>query len=1406
MKPAAFRAPSFRRLTGPFVLLLAALTTSNVSFAAAGETDIASTPIVSTSAAAVKPNIMLLMDTSDSMGYTHMPDEIESVTRPTSVGYKSNQCNVLYYDRNQTYLLPKRADGSFFPTPSFTAARYAGFGDFYVTPDTTTVDLSTRFRAYDSGTLQIGGTADPEQPAYYYLHSGGAPSLDYAAFPCRDTDTGVTRGATNGGTWTKVLVSSTSGIASRLDERQNFAIWYSYYRTRLALTKSAASLAFTPLTDSFRVGFITVQPKANRNDLGIDAVNKYLAISDFNATQRASWFAKLFSQTPFGSSPAREGLARVGRHYAGKFDSINTNMTPDPLQYSCQQNFTIMTTDGYWNNQTETPNTGSLNGGPLQIDGTTQIGQADGDAACPLSNPYCPRPIWDGTAGTTEVVRDASNQYDQLNCGLATKFKSTFKTTQARHYFDASYEKTQRRTRIWNTTTDQDLARTTNVTKRVTRTTQTTDQFVQSTYSETKTRYQVRKSQFQSTQTRTQKWEQSIQNQQSQYQVTRRDTAQDETSVQYQLTKSQTTRTTVQNFEEKRRYTIERRQVIKRQYRVVAKPQGNERYDPAPSCTPSATMSCQTIEVFGPEPVDTDTCVAGQDPSSPFVTTTCTAGAMSTAPATTASCTVGTTKSGAPNHVTTICTDAQLQAPTARQTCTAGTDGSNVRTICTRPAGPNNEVTVGVSSCTPNNGATSPHVITTCTNTPGPNNATTYPNSCTVGTTTDAQFVTSVCSRPTATNYVNRQVASCTAGTRTNNQVVTCSAVNTVFATAVVDPTTCTPSDGVARAVGNVTRTCTKVSAGTGLTFTNVQTCTSGNSGSPSWMQTDCQQPAGTNYNRAISATATCTPQTAGSGNGWRQINCTTPANGNNGTFAVAPGTCSPNAGTSSPFVLVTCAGPTQTMAPTLVLPSTCRPLGDTTGPAPDYIVTRCTRTDIDATNASCTAANSGAPDYIETECSSGTVSSAVQTCTLGTTGPSWNQVTCSKPAGPNNLTNSPVATCTPQTKASGNQWVERTCSTTTTFGPQVVHPTDCAAGTASTSPFDTTTCTTNAVAPYPTATAVASCTPGTDGAFTTTTCTKGGAYNPTPQPSAPCSNGTVTTGAPNHVRTTCVATDVTDYTAGSAACTPTDVVGRKVECTTFQSRASEKLASCSNGTSGGPQPETTTCVRTQLATVDSAPCTSFVDTAAKESVVCTKVPLTAAVEDPSCVPGTLSSAPWTITECASGSGAGRILRVTTTTTTTTSKKSGTVVVGTPVVNTSVGAPVELTSCKAPTDPLVALPSPNPRRPVAPEAPTPPGSCTAWPCVDSTTVDAGSRNSLADVASYYYKTDLRPDNVVWPNNVKPVGSGAEDDRATHQHMTTFVVGLGVSGTLPFRSDYRSTAVTTGPSPDCAAAR
>lgn len=128
------------------------------------------------------------------------------------------------------------------------------------------------------------------------------------------------------------------------EELQNFANWYSYYRTRMQTMKTATGRAFLQVDDRYRVGFITINPNNPVTS------SKYLALNTFDATQKSAWYTLLYQQTNNGSTPLRQALSRVGRHYANVQTGINDGMgTTDPIQYSCQQNFALLTTDGYYN-------------------------------------------------------------------------------------------------------------------------------------------------------------------------------------------------------------------------------------------------------------------------------------------------------------------------------------------------------------------------------------------------------------------------------------------------------------------------------------------------------------------------------------------------------------------------------------------------------------------------------------------------------------------------------------------------------------------------------------------------------------------------------------------------------------------------------------------------------------------------------------------------------------------------------------------------------------------------------------------------------------------------------------------------------------------------------------------------
>lgn len=170
------------------------------------------------------------------------------------------------------------------------------------------------------------------------------------------------------------------------EELQNFANWYGYYRTRMNLMKTAVGQTFLDIDDDFRVGFITINVGSSSS--------KYLKLAKFDSTQKSSWYSKLYAQAPGSSTPLREALSRVGRYYGGKTDGINAITSDDPVEYECQQCFTLLTTDGFWNG-----NAGQ------KLDGTAIGNQDNADSVA--------RPYYDGgtTTNASDTLADVAYYY-----------------------------------------------------------------------------------------------------------------------------------------------------------------------------------------------------------------------------------------------------------------------------------------------------------------------------------------------------------------------------------------------------------------------------------------------------------------------------------------------------------------------------------------------------------------------------------------------------------------------------------------------------------------------------------------------------------------------------------------------------------------------------------------------------------------------------------------------------------------------------------------------------------------------------------------------------------------------------------------------------------------------------------
>ena len=170
-------------------------------------------------------------------------------------------------------------------------------------------------------------------------------------------------------------------------EMTNFANYYAYYHTRIQMMKTLLGLSFLNISNSYRVGYITINPGSSTSN-PVSSSNPvstthYVPVSDFVTTQRQTFYTTLYAQGTGNSTPLRSALARAGRYFAGKHDYINSGMNDDPMQYSCQQNFTLLTTDGYWNT--------NLSNGDLEavgLDGQTAIGDQDANASTQTQGIY----------------------------------------------------------------------------------------------------------------------------------------------------------------------------------------------------------------------------------------------------------------------------------------------------------------------------------------------------------------------------------------------------------------------------------------------------------------------------------------------------------------------------------------------------------------------------------------------------------------------------------------------------------------------------------------------------------------------------------------------------------------------------------------------------------------------------------------------------------------------------------------------------------------------------------------------------------------------------------------------------------------------------------------------------------
>ncbi|MCB2427774.1 pilus assembly protein [Methylophaga pinxianii] len=345
-----------------------------------------------------EPNIMFILDDSGSMHYEVMPDEefrFASLNVNTKFVYpraaqvygsndynsniatilsssvhgrraRSPQINSLYYNPSVTYTPWVKADGSLFPPANPSSAYHNPVrttrGSRNLTIPNNRTDTGTGSSEFDSWRECTGPSSgqcsnqtlstNTFWPATYYWFTGDKTSNRWAIanfdgpFEIRPTiDEYSGHGRINRN-------ECNDGICTYAQEIQNFANWYTYYRSRVLTARAGIGRAFAKQSPGMRIGYATI----NNSSINIDGVSSgsvVTGVRPFSGIDRAGFFTNLYERTiPNSGTPLRQALYDVGNYFSSSDNRGPWGNTPgendNTSHLQCRASYAIMMTDGYW--------------------------------------------------------------------------------------------------------------------------------------------------------------------------------------------------------------------------------------------------------------------------------------------------------------------------------------------------------------------------------------------------------------------------------------------------------------------------------------------------------------------------------------------------------------------------------------------------------------------------------------------------------------------------------------------------------------------------------------------------------------------------------------------------------------------------------------------------------------------------------------------------------------------------------------------------------------------------------------------------------------------------------------------------------------------------------------------------
>lgn len=261
--------------------------------------------------------------------------------------------NSVFYNPAQRYRPWIMADGNFMPDTPYSAA----FADRSLASNP--VDLGTVDRAFHvPKNSTVNATLAVNYYRYRFKSNGTADRCEWVDPP-----------GSPSWQWTNCVAvttfpdwDGTGPLAARTlaQEKANFANWFSFHRTRMKAAKAGAGNAFSQLGDNIRVGYDSIW---NRNPLPIPVGRDNGLFRDVgSSTNRTDWYNHLYDAVGTGRTPLHSALARAGTYFQNSSASGPWGPETGSDQLTCRQNFSILTTDGYWNQNQSGTNQDNTNG------------------------------------------------------------------------------------------------------------------------------------------------------------------------------------------------------------------------------------------------------------------------------------------------------------------------------------------------------------------------------------------------------------------------------------------------------------------------------------------------------------------------------------------------------------------------------------------------------------------------------------------------------------------------------------------------------------------------------------------------------------------------------------------------------------------------------------------------------------------------------------------------------------------------------------------------------------------------------------------------------------------------------------------------------------------------------------